>query len=282
IDTTAPTTATVYDRPNGSASSGADTEDNGDGSLTELSARWDAFSDSASGVSKYEHSIGTAAGGTDISGWTDNGLALFKDRASPLTLQTSKTYFFNVRATDVAGNTSAVASSNGQYVTPTLTFDIDVSASDTETSAPYVVAFGDLPVATVTDSPVKVWIDLASNGAGGGKVYLAGQNAGLKSAAANFTIGTVSGDLSALSGGFGAQGATATQGSGGPLAISSPYNVTGQTVGMTDTILRDIFTSSSPITAGRGSFLLKAKSSAVTPASNDYAEILTVIAASTY
>ncbi|MBW3538506.1 hypothetical protein KY386_03380, partial [Candidatus Parcubacteria bacterium] len=208
--------------------------------------------------------------------------ALFKDRAGPLTLQTNKRYYINVRATDSAGNVSAVASSNGQTVAPTLTFDIDVAATDNETAPPHQVAFGNLDVSTVTDSPTKVWVDFDTNGAGGGKVYITGQNAGLRSTVSNFTIDAVTGDLAALAGGFGAQGSSAGQTSGGPLAISSLYATSASSVGVTDTVLRDIFTASSPVTAGRGSFLLKAKPSNVTPAALDYSEILTIVASAAY
>ncbi len=282
VDTTAPTIATVFDNTNTvSQPSTSDTFDNGDGSLTTLSATWNAFDATVSGLQKYEYSIGTTVGGTDIKAWTNNTTAT-TIRTGSLSLQTSKTYFVNVRATDNAGNVSSTASSNGQEVAPTISFDIDVSASDTETSPPYLVNFGGLAGGNVSDSPVKVWVDFTTNAKGGGRVYLTGQQAGLYSPLSNFTINAVTGDLSSLSTGFGAQGASATQSSGGPLTISTLYNVGGNNVGSADTSIRDIFSSSASITGGRGSFILKAKPSVTTPASTDYSETLTLIAAPSY
>lgn len=76
---------------------------------------------------------------------------------------------------------------------PKLSFDIDVSASDTETSPPFSVSFGSLVAGTVTDSPVKVWIDFATNGNSGGKVFVSGQNGGLQSTHMGSLIATTTG-----------------------------------------------------------------------------------------
>lgn len=140
LDTTAPTGGAVYDGD----SFGFDMQFN-DGSLSQLKANWDSFNNNAAGIQKYEYSIGTTAGGTDIRNWTDNSTTI-SVTASSLTLQTSQQYFFNVRATDNAGNVSSVVSSNGQIIAPTLSFNLssssivfsDLSAgnnfSDTETT----------------------------------------------------------------------------------------------------------------------------------------------------
>ncbi len=167
-------------------------------------------------------------------------------------------------------------------VSPQLTFDIDVSASDTETGPPFTTNFGSLIATTVTDSPEKIWVDFTTNGESGGRVYVYGSNAGLSSTRAAYTISAVTGNLTSLSEGFGAQGSTATQSSGGPFAIATAYSLSSNNVAITDTSIREIFTTSAPTTGGRGSFLLKAKSSAVTPAASDYTESLTVIASASF
>lgn len=172
--------------------------------------------------------------------------------------------------------------SSAATVDPQLVFDIDVSAIDTSTSPPYVLAFGTIPINTVTDTPQRVWVSLSTNGESGGKVYLSGQNAGLLSAANTYTIASTTGDLSALSEGIGVQGASATQTSGGPLALVAPYNGAGANVGLADTVIREIFTAPAPLVGGRGSFILKAKTQALTPASADYTEILTAIASASF
>lgn len=175
---------------------------------------------------------------------------------------------------------SAIASAT--TVSPILSFDIDVSSSDSDTDPPFVVSFGNLPAGTVTTSTEKVWVDFSTNGESGGRVYVYDVNGGLTSARAAATITSATGDLSALSSGYGAQGSSATQGVGGPFSIVSPYNVSSNNVGIIDTSIREVFSTSNPITSGRASFLLKAKSSAVTPAAGDYTDTLTVIASASF
>ncbi len=164
-----------------------------------------------------------------------------------------------------------------------LSFDIDVANSDTETSPPYSLDMGSLLPNTVITSAQKIWIDLDTNGQSGGKVYVYTKNAGLKSTAVSYTISSATtADLSLAAEGFGAQSASATQTSGGPLLALSPYNGAAQAIGVTDTIIREIYSAANPITGGRGSFLLKAKSSSNTPAAADYTEIFTAIASASF
>jgi hypothetical protein len=167
-------------------------------------------------------------------------------------------------------------------VNPQLSFDIDVAATDTDTNPPFSVTFGSLVANTVTDSPEKIWVDFSTNGASGGRVYVSGSNGGLSSTRAAALITAATGDLSALASGYGAQGQSATEGSGGPFSIVAPYNGVASTVGIVDASIREVFSTTAPIVSGRASFLLKAKSSAVTPAAGDYADTLTVIASASF
>lgn len=167
-------------------------------------------------------------------------------------------------------------------VSPTLSFDIDVASTDTNTDPPFTISFSSLTAGTVFDSPDKIWVDFETNGESGGRVYIYGQNAGLLSSEKSTTITSASGDLASMGSGFGAQGSTVAQGSGGPLVIASPYNGSSQVVGIIDTSIRDIFTTTAPIVAGRASLTLKAKSNAVTPASTDYTEQITMIASGSF
>lgn len=167
-------------------------------------------------------------------------------------------------------------------VDPQLSFDIDVAATDTDTNPPFSVAFGNLIANTVTDSPERIWVDFSTNGASGGRVYVSGSNGGLSSARAATLIAATTGDLSALSSGYGVQGQSATEGSGGPFSIMAPYDGAASTVGTVDPSMREVFSTTAPIVSGRASFLLKAKSSAVTPAAGDYTDTLTVIASASF
>jgi hypothetical protein len=121
IDTTAPTGGTVYDGTSAGVDATFSTT-----SLTTLSANWSGFDSNVSGLNKYQYSIGTTAGGTDVKTWTDNSTTTSVTDSS-LTLQTSQLYFVNVRAVDNAGNTSSVVSSNGQMVAPSLAFTVTPS-----------------------------------------------------------------------------------------------------------------------------------------------------------
>ena len=73
-----------------------------------------------------------------------------------------------------------------------------------------------------------------------------------------------------------------SQTSGGPINMVAPYAGTAQVVGVIDTTIREIFSAPASIVDGRGSLVLKAKASAITPASNDYTEVLTLIASANY
>lgn len=176
--------------------------------------------------------------------------------------------------TETGYGPSASASTSDQ----TLSFDIDVSANDEKTDPPFAVNFGSIDAGTVADAPQKIWVDFSTNGDSGGRVYISGENSGLASTVANYKINSVSGNLDALSEGFGVQGSSVSESSGGPFTIDSPYDQSGNTVGLVAQSAQGIFASNGPITGGRASFLLKAKASAVTPSANDYNEIFTVIA----
>lgn len=162
----------------------------------------------------------------------------------------------------------------------TLSFDIDLSPSDTETAPPYVMLVGEIPPSSVITSNDKVWVDVSTNGASGADVYIYGTNNGLLSSNTGHNISSVSNNLASISEGYGAKSNSVTQSSGGPMEALSPYNGSGDNVGILDTSKRIIFDSSSlPVTNGRASFVIKAKVSAVTEASGDYTDTLTVIAA---
>jgi hypothetical protein len=157
VDTSAPTGGTVYD---GTVTDVDKTFS--DSSLSALSANWSGFDFTVSGLQKYEYSIGTTAGGTDIRNWTDNSTTATVT-ATGLTLQTSQLYFVNVRAYDNAGNT-VTRSSNGQYVAPSLTFSVSPSS----------ITFDALNAAnSYTDDTPETTLTTSTNAYGGYVVRLA-------------------------------------------------------------------------------------------------------------
>ena len=126
VETTAPTPGTVND------GMGADID--WQNSTSTIQANWSGFSDATSGIASYDYAIGTTAGGTDISNWTSNASATNVTNSS-LGLADGTTYFVSVRATDTAGNTSTVATSNGVTVditAPTVGTVNDGSSSDVD------------------------------------------------------------------------------------------------------------------------------------------------------
>jgi hypothetical protein len=176
------------------------------------------------------------------------------------------------------GPTSAGTTTN----TPNLSFEIDIASTDTTSSPPYVVQFTQLLAGFVYTPPVRVWVSLDTNADSGGLVYVSDQNTGLVSSHVGYTINSTSTDINTQPEGYGAQGASVTQVSGGPLVLSAPFNGAGGNVGGLTTTFQQIFGSTTPITSGRGSFNLKAKSSTGTPASADYSDIMTVVAAASF
>jgi hypothetical protein len=86
--------------------------------FTTLDISWSG-SDSLSGIYKYEYALGTSSGGTETISWTDAStnpdlLASTSVSLTGLTTLTDATkYYLSVRATDKAGNLSAVKTGDG-------------------------------------------------------------------------------------------------------------------------------------------------------------------------
>lgn len=199
-------------------------------------------------------------------------------------LAKSTTYKIKVKArqgdfteTDYSPTASATTSANAS-----LTFDLDVAATDTESAPPYTLALGTLTPGTVATSSNRVWIDFTTNAVAGGSVFVLGANGGLTSAAETYTIGSATADLATAGTGVGIQIASATQTSGGPLTSVSPFNGSGDNVGAIPTALRELVTTSAPLTGGRASFRVKAKVSRAIPEATDYSETLTIVAAGAF
>lgn len=165
----------------------------------------------------------------------------------------------------------------------TLSFDIDVSSIDEETSAPYSVNLGSLTPNSIITATNFIWIDLTTNANNGANIYVFGNSGGLYSDYTAHTISGVSGNLSGIFEGFGIRSASATQSSGGPLVAESPYDGSGDIVGNIATTPNTVFsTTTAPIISARGSIAIKAKTQSLTPAATDYTETLTFIVAASF
>ncbi|MCE9643621.1 MAG: hypothetical protein K8Q97_04920 [Candidatus Andersenbacteria bacterium] len=228
-----------------------------------------------------DNTIGTTLGSEDWQTYTAWGSAsgIYVIGLTPGTTYTVKVEAERGNFTQTGFGPTAQALTDN----PSLTFDIDVAPTDTETAAPYSLNIGDLTAGSVVTASDKVWVDVDTNGSAGATVYVQGANGGLASTDASYTISSVSGNLSSSNEGYGAQGSSVAESTGGPLEITSPYNGSSDVVGPLDTTRRIIFDSSgTAITSGRGSFTIKAKASAVTKSASDYNDTLTLIASASF
>lgn len=98
-------------------------------SITQLAANWTAATDATSGVAEYFYAIGTTSGGTDTVNWTSVGTDISVTKTG-LTLTNGTKYYVSVKANDAAGNTSAVATSDGITVNTSLPIITDNQTGD--------------------------------------------------------------------------------------------------------------------------------------------------------
>ncbi len=157
---------------------------------------------------------------------------------------------------------------------PTFSFSLNSNA----------LTFPQLDPGTVKTSTSTVTATISTNGTGGTTIYAYDTNGGLLSSQGGYTIAAVSSDLSTTSEGYGLQATSVGQSSGGPMEILSPYNGSGNTVGILDNVnKRAVFDSTGlPVTSGTGTFQLQAKASINAKIASDYVDIITVIATAVF
>lgn len=120
-------------------------------STSEIQAAWSA-SDAESGISGYEVSVGTVAGGADVSAWAPAGQAAVYT-VTGLSLTAGGTYYVNVRAANGAGAVSAAGSSSAITVSGAIPAapasvsdgtgaDTDYTSSATQLSANWSAVAG--------------------------------------------------------------------------------------------------------------------------------------------
>lgn len=179
---------------------------------------------------------------------------------------------------------------NATTALPTLTFDIDiddVGGGSSETNPPFEVEFI-ADSLLIQNGPTRtaenlIWLDANTNGLGGCAILFKGQYGGLFSATQNYTIVSETTDLDGESEGFGIQKYSTTQlytGANGALyeiLAISPYDGTGNNVGIIDQVFTKVFDSSGPLHSGRVSTLLKARASTSATPDTDYTETITIV-----
>lgn len=145
------------------------------------------------------------------------------------------------------------------------------------------VSIGSLTPGNVITAGNTVTTTVSTNGTGGAIVSVYGANNGLLSNSVGYTISSSSTNLGSAIEGYGLQGTTTSQTSGGPMEILSPYNVSANNVGAVTTTKQAVFDSTgAPVTSGNGTFQIMAKAGNSTKAAADYADTITVIASGTF
>jgi hypothetical protein len=165
----------------------------------------------------------------------------------------------------------SVTASSLATVSPSITFSVSPNS---------LTLSNLLPGSVITSSNVS--FALTTNGLSGGGVYVSGLNTGLHSTLSSHTLAAFSGNLSLQPEGFGVQATNPAQSSGGPLSTVSPFNGSGNTVGAESTTPQAMLSTTNPIVSGTANTNLQAKAAATTPASADYTETLTFIAAANF
>lgn len=168
-------------------------------------------------------------------------------------------------------NTDYGPAGSATTANPSLTFSV----------SPNSLTLSNLTPGTIVTSS-SLTFGFTTNAAVGGAVYMSGANGGLYSAKQSSLIAAYNGDLSTPTQGFGIQASNASESSGGPLVIQSPFNDSGTIVGPDSTVPRQMLTSGAPITSGSANADILAKASSTTPASSDYSETLTFVAAADF
>lgn len=187
-------------------------------------------------------------------------------------LTSSTTYYVSIAAMQGSfTNTEYGPSASQATAAPSVTFSV----------TPNSLSFSNLLPGTVYTSS-NVTFSLATNAVYGAAIYNAGTYGGLHSAAKSSIIPATTGNLSSGSHGFGLQGSSTSQTSGGPISIATPYNGSGNTVGAESSSYTPTFTTSAPVTGGSATMNMQAKASGTDPASNDYHETMTFVAAASF
>jgi hypothetical protein len=195
-----------------------------------------------------------------------------------LGLQPNTTYAVKVSAYQGAFTATAFgpASANVATQPTTITFSVATTANSTP---PFNINFAELAANTVFTANANALINLTTNAASGGAIYMKGANAGLLSSSKSFTIASATADLSIAASGYGAQVGTIGQTGGGPLSATAPFAGTINSVGQITADLQKILGLSSPVTGGSAEIKFMAKTTSSTPAANDYADTETIVAA---
>jgi len=181
-------------------------------------------------------------------------------------------------------------------IDPTMAFDLDVSITDAESAAAYVVDFGQVDYATPETSDganyPNIWVDLATNATGGAVVTVQSLNQAMKSTSTADQWASATGSLAANTEKYGicipsSGGVTTTATRNSTFTAQGVY-LTSCTAGATMAIgglnasPTNILLATGPIAGGRAKIAVGMSVNSTTPAHPDYTDTLTFIATATY
>jgi hypothetical protein len=220
---------------------------------------------------KSDHTLGGTLTTADYQTYTNWGGS---GGTNIIGLASNTTYYIRAKATQGNYTESGYGpSSSAATVGQQISFCVYTTSCGSGAS----VAFNSLVAGNISNGSNNVGVDFATNANSGGSVYIYSANGGLRSTHTSSTLTSATADLSVAASGYGAQITSFSQ-----LTKVSPYNNSSNSVGILSTNVNTILTSSTPVTAGTGSIQLQAKPSNTTPAANDYADTLTLIAAAAF
>ncbi|KXK26554.1 MAG: hypothetical protein TR69_WS6001000560 [candidate division WS6 bacterium OLB20] len=172
-------------------------------------------------------------------------------------------------------------------LSPTISFDIDVASTDTESSAPYELEIGELIYVAVTTAADTIWLDLGTNAVNGANVYVRDTAGQLESTLTGETVPSESEDLASdpnNNGGYGIKIASTTQSTLGPLQTSATYDTAGahEVGALSGTNALLVYTDTTggnlgPVSGGRAGISVKARSAVTDIAAGDLTDDITFI-----
>lgn len=226
---------------------------------------------------KSDHSVGSTLTAVDYQTYTawGGGSGFLVLGLQPGTGYSVKIKAYQGNFTESAYSPVAVVAT----VQPYITFTVATTVNPTP---PFAIGFSGLVLNTVFSTDADASLGLSTNALYGGNIYIKGSNNGLRSLEKSYTIASSSADLNVVSKGYGAVVTSIGQTNGGPFVAAAPYNGAGNTVGSITSSLQEIAGTGSPISGATLIARIKAKTDINVPASTDYSDVLTFVAAMAY
>ena len=190
-----------------------------------------------------------------------------------LGLQNNTTYTVKVAALQGAATGSGFGpTASAATQPPTVTFALTTSLTSTP---PFAVDFNLTP-GVATTGTATVTATVTTNANNGGSVLVKDSNTGLTSSSRSFTIASAGADLSSANSGYGAQVASVSQSSGGPMVAQSPFNVSSNNVGGLTTAFQPLANFAAAVNTGAVTMQLIAKGDITAPVATDYSDVVTL------